>query len=236
MVQTTLNTQQFSGVQRDDLDTTTTTKAVIAKAVQGSGITISSSGVDSGTGDVTINLDINGLTSDTAPEGDDYVATYDVSGTANKKVLVSDLVNVYNDVLFANHNTTQSASSSLTNINLNTNVILLGNGIDHDTSTDNDRIYVLLPDSSVYYITYQFNWSGGSAVVITGDVRYNNSTIIGGSAISHGLSTAGSTNTVHHSFFAQLDQGYYISLRLAASTNSGTWSNVYVSVIPVHIG
>lgn len=42
-------------VSRSDLNTTTVGGAVVAKLVQGTGITISSTGADSGTGDVTIN-------------------------------------------------------------------------------------------------------------------------------------------------------------------------------------
>jgi hypothetical protein len=44
-----------STIQRIDLDTSTASQAVIAKIIQGTGITISSTGADSGTGDVTIN-------------------------------------------------------------------------------------------------------------------------------------------------------------------------------------
>jgi len=46
---------QDSTIQRVDLDTSTVGQAVIAKVVQGTGISISSTGGDSGTGDVTIN-------------------------------------------------------------------------------------------------------------------------------------------------------------------------------------
>ena len=42
-------------IQRPDLDVTTVGQAVVAKLVQGTGITLSSTGADSGTGDVTIN-------------------------------------------------------------------------------------------------------------------------------------------------------------------------------------
>ncbi|HEX7295268.1 MAG TPA: hypothetical protein VF251_05910 [Pyrinomonadaceae bacterium] len=42
-------------VTRDDLNTTDSGKAVVRKIVQGSGITISSTGADSGTGDVEIS-------------------------------------------------------------------------------------------------------------------------------------------------------------------------------------
>ena len=44
-----------SSVQRQDLDAVTAGSAVIKKVVAGTNITINSSGVDSGTGDVTIN-------------------------------------------------------------------------------------------------------------------------------------------------------------------------------------
>jgi hypothetical protein len=43
-----------STVQRHDLDTSTVGQAVVTKVVQGSGITLSSTGADSGTGDVTV--------------------------------------------------------------------------------------------------------------------------------------------------------------------------------------
>jgi hypothetical protein len=43
---------------REQLDTATTGQAVITKAIQGTGITLSATGVDAGTGDVTINLTV----------------------------------------------------------------------------------------------------------------------------------------------------------------------------------
>ena len=43
------------GVKRADLNSTTVVSAVIKKVVQGSGITLSSTGADTGTGDVTIS-------------------------------------------------------------------------------------------------------------------------------------------------------------------------------------
>jgi hypothetical protein len=57
MAQTLIRgTQVLDGsIQRPDLDTTTAGKAVIAKIVQGSGISLSSTGADSGTGDVTVS-------------------------------------------------------------------------------------------------------------------------------------------------------------------------------------
>jgi hypothetical protein len=44
-----------ASIQRVDLDTVTPGQAVVTKIVQGTGIVLSSSGVDSGTGDVTVS-------------------------------------------------------------------------------------------------------------------------------------------------------------------------------------
>jgi len=41
-------------IQRQDLDTSTVGQALVTKLVQGAGITLSSTGADSGTGDVTV--------------------------------------------------------------------------------------------------------------------------------------------------------------------------------------
>ena len=51
-------------VSRSDLNTTTVGQAVVAKIVQGTGISISSTGADSGTGDVTISASGNYLTTE----------------------------------------------------------------------------------------------------------------------------------------------------------------------------
>lgn len=233
MAQTTLNTQQFSGVQRADLDITTSTKSVIAKVIQGTGVSISSTGADSGTGDVTINLDINGLTTDNTPDVDaDYIATYDASATTNKKVLLATLIRTASFGLY-NHNTTQNASSTLTAINLNTNVIEVGSGVDHDTVSNNTRIYTMSPDGSHYFVHISCNWSGGSAVTISGDL-YKSSTTVPGSSFTAIFPSAGSASTVQHSILMTSDQGEYIELRLASSTNTGTFANIYISVEQVY--
>lgn len=44
-----------NSVNRDDIDTSTSGKAVAVKIIAGTNVTISSTGADSGTGDVTIN-------------------------------------------------------------------------------------------------------------------------------------------------------------------------------------
>jgi hypothetical protein len=49
-----------STIQRQDLDTATTGQAVVAKLVQGTNVVLSSTGVDSGTGDVTISVPTGG--------------------------------------------------------------------------------------------------------------------------------------------------------------------------------
>lgn len=56
MARTLLSSREIGSVQRNDLDTTTTTQAIIAKVIAGTNISLSSTGVDAGTGDVTINL------------------------------------------------------------------------------------------------------------------------------------------------------------------------------------
>jgi hypothetical protein len=43
-------------IQRADLDTSTVGQALVTKLVQGTNVTLSSTGADSGTGDVTINV------------------------------------------------------------------------------------------------------------------------------------------------------------------------------------
>jgi hypothetical protein len=52
-------------VLRQDLNTTTSGSAVIRKGVSGTGIALSSTGVDAGTGDVTISLAASGVTANT---------------------------------------------------------------------------------------------------------------------------------------------------------------------------
>jgi hypothetical protein len=62
MAVTQLNTAQVKdgSINRDDLDITTPTKAVVRKIIAGTNITISETGVDAGTGDVTINASVTG--------------------------------------------------------------------------------------------------------------------------------------------------------------------------------
>ena len=66
-------------IQRADLDATTVGQAVVRKIVQGTGISLSSTGADSGTGDVTISsasisvsdIIVSGLPNSDIVSGDD---------------------------------------------------------------------------------------------------------------------------------------------------------------------
>jgi len=51
---------QDGTIQRADVDTTTSAKALITKVLDGQGIKSSASGVDAGTGDVTVAIDQTG--------------------------------------------------------------------------------------------------------------------------------------------------------------------------------
>jgi hypothetical protein len=48
-------------IQRQDLDVSTVGQAVVAKILQGTNVTLSSTGGDSGTGDVTISVPTGGV-------------------------------------------------------------------------------------------------------------------------------------------------------------------------------
>ena len=55
VTQITTTQVKDGSINRDDLDITTTGKAVVRKIIAGTNITITETGVDAGTGDVTIN-------------------------------------------------------------------------------------------------------------------------------------------------------------------------------------
>lgn len=62
MARTEVNTKQVGDgeITRSDLNTTDSSKAVIARVIAGTGIQISSTGADTGTGDVTISTTESG--------------------------------------------------------------------------------------------------------------------------------------------------------------------------------
>lgn len=55
MPKTRVRSSQLKKIKRADLNTATTGKAVVTKIIAGAGVTISQTGADSGTGDVTLN-------------------------------------------------------------------------------------------------------------------------------------------------------------------------------------
>jgi hypothetical protein len=68
-------------VQRVDIDVTTVGQSVCRKIVQGTGITLSSTGADAGTGDVTINA---------SAAGGEFLI---MSGGVNSQIIVDQLGN-----------------------------------------------------------------------------------------------------------------------------------------------
>lgn len=54
-------------IQRSDIDSATAGQAVIKKIIAGTGISITSTGVDAGTGDVTINTTAGAAAAISAP-------------------------------------------------------------------------------------------------------------------------------------------------------------------------
>jgi hypothetical protein len=86
-------TQVLAGsIQRSDLDTTTAGEAIIRKVLAGTNVTISSTGVDAGTGDVTINVP----SVPASPAGNTKEVQYNNAGTtagaANVEIDSGDLV------------------------------------------------------------------------------------------------------------------------------------------------
>ena len=59
MGRTLLSAKEIGNVQRHEFDITTSGEAVIRKVIAGTGVTISSTGIDAGTGDVTINSSLS---------------------------------------------------------------------------------------------------------------------------------------------------------------------------------
>jgi hypothetical protein len=64
-----------ASIQRVDLDTVTVGQAVVTKLIQGSNVTLSSTGADSGTGDVTISVPSGG-TGPAGPAGPAVIPSY----------------------------------------------------------------------------------------------------------------------------------------------------------------
>lgn len=98
MARTQLTGQQIGDgkVQRDDLDTTTAAQAVIRKVIAGVGATVTSTGVDAGTGDVTITAAVLGtFTASEALAAGNLVNTYDNAGVFGARNADGSAANKY---------------------------------------------------------------------------------------------------------------------------------------------
>lgn len=98
-----------ASINKDDIDIITTGKALITRILQGSGIVIdSSTGVDSGTGDVTISSTGGGLFGDdlhsVLSEGESY--TTGSTWVTKAELNVTGLVPGGDYILFGNYNFT----------------------------------------------------------------------------------------------------------------------------------
>jgi hypothetical protein len=92
MARTEVRSKQIKdgGVKREDLNTTVTGRAVITRVIAGTGVSLSSTGVDSGTGDVTINATGGGPT----PPPIETIASPSFTGitTNNTPTVIGELV------------------------------------------------------------------------------------------------------------------------------------------------
>lgn len=186
MGQTTLTTQQFSGVQRDDIDVATTTKALITKVIQGTGVSISSSGVDSGTGDVTVNINIKGLTLDSSPDYTaDFFATYDASASTHKKVNLPVLAHgTYTPTITGTSNVDSTTSYAWQYLRVGSVVTASGRvNIDATTATSITTFRISLPvasnfanDNELAGSGHERNSSTQSGVSISADITNNEAT------------------------------------------------------------
>lgn len=186
MAITTLTTQQFGGVQRDDIDITTTTQALITKAVQGTGISLSSTGVDAGTGDVTINVDINGLTLDSSPDYTaDFFTTYDVSASTHKKVNLPVLASgTYTPTITGTSNVDSTTSYAWQYLRVGSVVTASGRvNINATTATSLTTFRISLPvasnfanDNELAGSGHERNSSTQSGVTVSADITNNEAT------------------------------------------------------------
>jgi hypothetical protein len=202
MSQTTVTGKQIkdASVQRDDLDSTTTGQAVVRKITQGTNITLSSTGVDSGTGDVTINVDTNTIATktyvDNAVAGTDYKEACKYATTAALPAVVYS-------------NGSSGVGATLTGVSLG------ALSIDSSSPAVNDRILVKdqvdQTQNGIYKVTA--TGSGAAVFVMTRAVDFDQSsdiqdgdatyilsgTVNGGSTwvqVTTGTITLGSTNIV----------------------------------------
>ena len=92
-------------VKRPDLNTTETGEAVVRKVVAGTNVTLSSTGVDSGTGDVTVNVDLSSITVSSADKLT-TARTISATGDASWSVTFDGSANVSSSLTLANSGAT----------------------------------------------------------------------------------------------------------------------------------
>jgi hypothetical protein len=119
---------------------------------------------------VTVDLDINSLTADASPDGAaDYVATWDASASAHKKVLLTNLLGGGSAAFagaMASHNANQSISNaSFTTLAFNGEVF--DTDAFHDNATNNSRLTVPIGKGGYYLVGFD-GWFNTNAV----DVRF----------------------------------------------------------------
>lgn len=134
---TTVRSKQIrdGSVGQDDLDITTSGQAVVAKLAQGTGITLSSTGVDSGTGVVTVGLNApvpiaSGGTGQTAQQPA-INALANVSSATNGHVLVKDPIS--GNAMFRALGGVSVLTSTVTVQNTASETQLIGINIDPDS-------------------------------------------------------------------------------------------------------
>lgn len=100
---------QDNAVTRDDLDVSTTGKAVVRRIIAGTGVTIGSTGVDSGTGDVTINSTGGGSGS---PGGVDRSVQFNNNGVfAGFGTWINNLLSIAGSLFIEGDNTSVAVAT-----------------------------------------------------------------------------------------------------------------------------
>ena len=77
------------GIKRDDINISTEGQAIITKVIAGSGISLDSTGADTGTGDVTVNVNFTSNQSMNDNKLTDLATPSDANDAANKEYVDS---------------------------------------------------------------------------------------------------------------------------------------------------
>ena len=212
MGQTRINGQQVKDgtVQRVDLDTTTSGQAVIARlAVNASYLSMSSTGADAGTGDVTLTLLDSGVTAGTYP-----VVTVDVKGrvTGGRALASTDLP------------TTGIGTGTATKVTYDnygriTAVASLAAGD--------------IPSGSTYYIQNQSATAQSASMRVTGSIGGGSLRFYEGTATYYTEFVAASSLAANRSF--TWPNGYGTNGDVLSTNGSGTlsWLTLSSTYVPV---